>query len=110
MRVKVIARHPGEGTFPTFSKGTAVMMGEEDTHFLHWYPCIIERHDTYVPECFVRNGKLICDYNPTELVAEIGNILEVQDVVYAWLMAMNENGVTGWIPAESVVSVDIEER
>jgi len=35
MRVKAIAWHPGEGAFPTFTKGTAVTMGEEDTHFLH---------------------------------------------------------------------------
>jgi len=110
MRVRVIAQHPGEGTFPTFVKGTAVTTGEECTHFLHWYPCVIEGHETYVPECFVTSGKLSCDYNPTELVAEFGDILEVQEVVYAWLIATNDNGVKGWIPAESVISVNIEER
>jgi hypothetical protein len=85
-------------------------MGEEDTHFLHWYPCVIERHETYVPESFVRDGKLVRDYNPTELVAEVGDILEVQEIVYAWLMATNENRTTGWIPAESVVSVEIGKK
>ena len=110
MRVKVIAQHPGEGTFPIFAKGTAVTMGDEDTPFLRWYPCVIEGHETYAPKCFVTNGKLICEYNPTELVAEVGEILEVQEIVYAWLIATNENGVEGWIPAESVISVNIEER
>ena len=103
-KVKVIAEHPGEGAFPTFAKGTAVTLGEECTRFLHWFPCVIDSYETYVPESFVRDGKLIRDYNPTELVAEIGDILEVQEIVYAWLMATNENDVTGWIPAESVLS------
>jgi hypothetical protein len=110
LRVKVIAQHPGEGAFPTFAKGTMVTMDEECTHFLHWHPCVIEGHETYVPECFVTSGKLICDYNPTELVAEVGDILEVQEIVYAWLIATNENGAKGWIPVESVISVNIKER
>jgi hypothetical protein len=114
MKVKVVARHTGGGTFPAFAKGTMVTMvtmSAEDTHFLHWYPCEIEGYETYVPESFVRSGKLIRDYNPTELVAEVGNVLEVREIVYAWLIATNENGVTGWIPAESVVSVNtFEER
>jgi hypothetical protein len=29
----------------------------------------------------------------------------VREIVYAWLIVTNENGVTGWIPAESVLSV-----
>lgn len=28
MKVKVIAQHPGEGTFPTFAKGTTVFTKE----------------------------------------------------------------------------------
>ena len=45
------------------------------------------------------------DYNPTELVAEDGDVLEVREIVYAWLIATNERDVTGWIPAESAVTV-----
>ncbi len=104
MKVKVITNHPGEGCFPTFSKGTAVALKEKCTHFLHWYACNIEGHETYVPEAFVAGGKLTRDYSPTELVVEIGDVLEVREIVNAWLIATNENGVTGWIPAESVVS------
>ena len=105
MRVRVIAQHPGEGAFPTFAKGTSVTVGEECTHFLHWHPCEIEGHETYVPECYICDGELVRDYNPTELVAEVGDVLEVREIVYAWLIATNERDVTGWIPAESVVSV-----
>ncbi|MCL2828318.1 MAG: hypothetical protein FWD99_06220 [Oscillospiraceae bacterium] len=106
MRVQVIQNHPGEGQFPTFETGTAVTLAKEGcTHFLHWYACEVAGHQTYVPEHFVRDGTLTRDYNPTELVQTAGDILEVQEIVYAWLLATNEQGVTGWIPAEVVVSV-----
>jgi len=106
MKVKVIAKHLGEGTFPTFARGTDVKMGNKaDSHFLHWYPCEIDGHETFVPECFVCDGKLTRDYNPTELVQEVGDILQVKEIVYAWLIATNESGVIGWIPAEAVTSV-----
>jgi len=106
MRVKVIQEHSGEGQFPTFSKGMQVAMEiKEDTHFLHWHACEIDGYQTYVPELFVENGVLIRDYNPTELVQDEGDVLEVNEIVYAWLLATNECGITGWIPAEAVVSI-----
>jgi len=96
--------HPGE--FPTFEKGTLVSLAkEEDEDFLGWYACEIEGHESYVPIAFVRDGKLTRDYNPTELIQKVGDILEVKEIVNAWLFATNDSGVTGWIPAECVVSV-----
>lgn len=104
MKVRVIKKHSGEGSFPTFNKGTKVIFKEACTHYLHWYACDIAGHQTYVPEIFVYDGMLIRDYNPTELIQEADDILEVQEIVYSWLIATNENGMTGWIPSESVVS------
>jgi hypothetical protein len=105
MKVKVVTKHIGEGQFPIFDKGTTVDLKEECSHFLHWYACNIGGCKTYVPDIFVRDGMLTRSYNPTELVQEQDDVLEVQEIVYGWLIATNENGVTGWIPAESVVSV-----
>jgi len=107
MRVKVIKKHLGEGQFPVFVKGTPVTVKEECTHFLHWYACDIEGYQTYVPKTFVCNGKITRDYNPTELTQEEGDIVDVQEIVYAWLLATNDKGITGWIPAEVVTSVDV---
>jgi len=105
MKVKVIKDHLGEGQFPTFAKGTKVAMAkEEDAHFLGWHACDIEGHQTYVPKIFVCDGRLTRDYNPTELVQEAGDILEVREIVHAWLLAADKNGITGWIPAEVVVT------
>lgn len=105
MKVKVITKHLWEGRFPTFDKGTRVTMKEACTHYLHWYACDIAGYPTYVPEIFVCDGMLTRDYNPTELIQEIGDIVEVQEIVHSWLIATNENKITGWIPAESVVSI-----
>ena len=105
MRVKVIKKHLGEGQFPTFKRGIGVVLAkEEDTHFLNWYACNIEGYETYVPISFVCDGELNRDYNPTELVQEVGDVLDVKEIVFAWLIATNAQGVTGWIPAEIVIS------
>jgi len=111
MKVKVIETYQGYGgerpIFSTFSKGTKVIItGDMDNDFAHWYPCKINGEETFVPESFICNDILTRDYNPTELMQEIGDILDVQKIVNAWLIATNANGVTGWIAAESVVSVN----
>jgi hypothetical protein len=105
MKVKVIKDHPGYGKFPTLKKGTPVKMGEEGTHYLNWYACEINGHETFIPISFVFDGKLTRDYNPTELIQKTGDILEVREIIYAWLVASNDNGEIGWIPAEVVVSM-----
>jgi len=105
MKVKVIKNHLGEGQLPNFEKGTPVEIKEDCTHFLHWSSCEIAGYQTYVPNIFVANGKLIRDYNPTELIQDVGDIVEVNEIIYAWLLATNEKGITGWIPAEVVVSI-----
>ena len=104
MKVTVTNDHPGEGQFPTFAKGTPVTMGEECTHYINWCACEIEGHKTYIAKCFVENGALNRDYDPTELIQKAGDILEVKEIVHAWLLATNKAGTIGWIPAEVVVS------
>ena len=108
MRAKVVTDHPGEGTFPTFKQGTPVTMDtDEDTDFPGWYACKIEGYATYVPVVFVRDSALTRDYNPTELAQVAGDMLDVNGIVNAWLIATNEQGTTGWIPAACVVSVKL---
>ena len=110
MKVKLIVKHTGEGQFPTFSAGTGVTLtGEEDTHFLHWFPCEIEGHQTFIPRTFFADGKLIREYNPTELAGNMGDIFYVKEIVNAWLYATAENGQNGWIPAEATVSAEVSE-
>ena len=110
MRIRVIKRHAGEGVFPTFKRGTQVILGEETNHFPHWYACEIEGHRTYIADAFVRDGRLSIDYNPTELVQEVGDILEVHEIVYDWFLAENDKGIKGWIPQEVVAKADDGDR
>jgi len=110
MRVRVTQKHPGRwgfpGHFPTFDAGTAVFLApDEDKDFLGWHECTIQGHQTFVPISFVRDGMLTRGYNPTELFAEVGDVLHVNEIVNAWLLVTDANGTTGWITAESVVSV-----
>jgi len=108
MQLKVVRNHPIDwevARFNTFAKGTLVnLSGEEDVQFKGWYPAIIEGHETFVPKVFVCNGKLNRDYNPTELKVKSGDVLKLQEIVNAWLIVTNAEGLTGWIPAECVVS------
>jgi hypothetical protein len=105
MKVKIIESHTGEGQFPNFKKGTAVTLKEECAGYLHWYACVIEGYQTYVPESFVSGGALARDYNPTELIAQTGDVLDVREIIHSWLVVVNEEGLTGWIPAEKVISL-----
>lgn len=111
MQVQVIENYHGYDShrpiFPTFLKGTLVeITGEMDNDFRHWYPSVIAGYETFVPTHFVKDGRLIKDYNPTELSQKIGDILMVVEVANAWLLAINSKGVTGWIAAEAVISVE----
>ena len=76
-----------------------------DDYFRDWKTCEIDGHETFVPLSFVKDGKLIRDYNPTEIVAKAGDVLQVIEIVNAWLFVKDKVGTIGWIPAEIVVSV-----
>jgi len=95
--------------FPTFRKGTAVKLAadreEGDDYFVDWFAAEVDGHETFVPVSFIKDGKLIRDYNPTELEVKAGGILEVVEIVNAWLIAKDNKGRIGWIPAENVVSM-----
>jgi len=43
--------------------------------------------------------------SPTEITAKAGEILQLAEVVNAWLIVTNGENVMGWIPAECVVNV-----
>ena len=105
MTVKVIKDHDGEGVFPLFKAGANVTLGEACTHYVGWHACAIDGHKTYIPKNYVIDGKLTKDYNPTELIQKTGDILQVKEIVHAWLICSNDKMETGWMPAEKAVSV-----
>ncbi len=101
--VTVVDNHRGEGVFKTFEKHTTVKLIADCQHYINWIKCEIEDILTYVPKCFVTDNKLNRDYNPTELICEIGQSIEVIEIVYGWIYGKNrDTNEIGWIPCEKV--------
>ena len=67
--------------------------------------CSIGGLNTYVPDVFVKDDRLTREYNPTELVVNEGELVEIEEIVYEWFYAEKTDGTCGWIPAEKVISL-----
>ncbi|MCC8116420.1 MAG: hypothetical protein LIP18_04590 [Planctomycetes bacterium] len=98
--------HDGEGVFPLYPKGTLVSDLTPCPESRHWYGCTLDGRHTYIPDACVENGALVAEYNPTELVVKKGDRIEVKRIVYEWVYGTREDGVSGLIPAEKVLSID----
>ena len=118
MQLLVTEKHEGCGEFPLFKKGSVVGKLTADSNFStsaeaiwgsnsspHWFACMIDRYETFVPDIYVSDGVLLQDYNPTELKAEKGQKVTLKKIVYEWFFVEDENGCMGWLPANKVTSV-----
>ena len=105
MKVLVNKEHIFEGKFPTFKAGSNIKIIDKCEGFYAWYSCVIDTYETYIHEDFFSNEKLIKDYNPTELSASYGDILEVLEIKNNWIYCKTENGSYGWIPSDNVKTI-----
>lgn len=105
MKVLVNKAHVSEGKFPTFKSGTRVEITEKCKEFYVWYSCIIDTYKTYIHEDYFEDGKLSREYNPTELDASEGEILQVLELKNNWLYCKTESGTYGWIPGDNVKNI-----
>ena len=113
MKLQLIEDYKGLGDygipiFPLFPQGTRVhnlAVDEEDDAFPHWLSCTIGGYEFFIPETFVADDVLLRDYNPTELSALQGEIVELLELVFEWVYVKNGVGKVGWIPARYVASV-----
>lgn len=104
----MIDKHDGEGRFPTFSAGEAVHNLKPCDESVHWVSCTIQGMDTYIPDFFIKDDILTREYNPTELIVNKDETIEVEAIAYEWLYAKSANGIYGWVPAEKVISVSLK--
>lgn len=106
MKLLVVDKHEGEGGFPLFPKGMAVADVKGCQEYAHWLSCVIDGHETYVPDIYVMEGVLTQDYNPTEAVVEKGQTVALEGIVFEWLYVRDERGEKGWLPASKVISME----
>ena len=104
MKAILIDAHEGEGEFPTFPLGANVENLTPCEESKHWMSCTINGMDIFVPDFFVKNSRLIREYNPTELIASKGDIIDIEEVVYEWFYVKNAESIRGWLPAEKIIS------
>ena len=105
MKLLVVDGHEGEGMFPLFRKGAIVGELNACDKFSHWFACVIDGHETYIPDTYVVNGVLNRDYDPTELVLQKGHVVTLLEVVFEWLYVEDEGGKRGWLPAGKAASL-----
>lgn len=103
MRLIVTKFHRGEGQFPLFPKGSVVKLKAECPQYLNWFECEIDGYSTYAPRHFIQQNQLIRDYNPTELVANENDIVELLELHYEWAL-VQRNSEIGWLPCNILVS------
>ena len=105
MNLLVIEKHDGYGNFPLFTKGTAVSKLNDNDEYPHWCSCVLDGHETFIPDVYVADGILTQDYNPTELIVEEKQIVTLINVVFEWLYVKDGNDKHGWIPASKAISI-----
>lgn len=87
--------------------GEVVTIGEKRSEWNGWLWCKDENGKTgWVPENYIKRkgdmGKLLVNYDATELTVEKGEELEIIKEESGWLWCKNKNGNLGWIPKEKV--------
>jgi hypothetical protein len=105
MNLLVMEKHDGEGTFPLFTKGAAVNDLKACDESPHWLSCVINGHETFIPEIYVADGVLTQDYDPTELIVGKEQIVTLIGIVFEWLYVKDGNDKYGWLPASKVISI-----
>ena len=119
MKLLVTKSHEGHGEFPLFKKGSFVGEYEGNPDYPkysneiwgsytepHWVACELDGHYTFIPDCYVTDGVLNKDYNPTELIVEKGKEVTLISIVFEWLYVKDEKGNEGWLPANKVMSAE----
>ncbi len=103
MKVTVVERHLGEGVFPLFKRGCSVKILEDCNFYVNWKKCLINNIITYIPKHFIKAEVLLVDYNPTELICDVNDEIEVIDIVYGWIYG-KINDEIGWVPCYKIFS------
>ena len=89
------------------SKGAKVFISEKKTGYKGWLWGTDENGNSgWIPENFVdrteSEGRLLVDYDATELTVGTGDILTVRSTESDWAWCQTIDGKKGWVPLENV--------
>lgn len=96
-----------------FRKGEAVTVAREfddDPAWQDWVWCQGERgNSAWVPKQHLEiaggRGVFLFDYDARELSLQVGELLDVYDIVNGFGMAQKSDGTRGWIPMRNLEPV-----
>ena len=98
-----------------FHKGEKVTIGKEftdDPDWKDWVWCEGQNNnEAWVPKQYLKveaeQGEFITDYNARELSVEIGDTLNVYEIVNGFGLAEKPSGERGWVPMKNLQSEEI---
>ena len=105
---RVIADYDSPYTEPFFlKKGETVQIGRHDDEWPGWvWSTNAAGESRWVPEAYLRSdGLVVRDYESTELVVQVGDVVTAVFAESGWLWCTNQSGQSGWVPHKVVEPV-----
>ena len=89
------------------SAGGELTISEKESSWSGWVWCTNrDGKSGWVPEIYVERrgdtGVALYDYEATELTVKVGEELTVSKDESGWMWCTNQEGQSGWVPAENV--------
>ena len=93
--------------------GERLAVSEKQTVWEGWLWCTKQDGTSrWVPGIYVQRqgdtGLALCDYDATELSVHSGEALVSDREAAGWLWCTNQQGQSGWVPAENLTPLDRE--
>ncbi len=105
---RVIEAYTSQFSDPIIMRtGDALALGREDDEWPGWVWCTSSAGKSgWVPESFIQKqgqtGVARCDYDARELSVQIGDLLDLHELVNGWYRATDLSGQTGWVPERNI--------
>jgi len=106
--IRVVEEHEPSFSYSVkLKKGETVNVGEEDDEMPGWFWCTnVNGLGCWVPSIYLerdeRKGKLITDYESTELQATKGEEMEFIREAAGWIWCRTDDRRRGWLPRNKV--------
>ena len=105
---RVVAAYKSAYPEPSVLKaGDRVKIGEKKSEWSGWLWCTDSSGSArWIPESYLvrenDTGRMLRDYDATELSVAVGEELTVVGQESGWLRCTNKSGLSGWVPADNV--------